>query len=85
MREHTDYNLGYEDGEVRFHVPVQTNPDGLRARGPALEMQPGESWYLDFNLPHRVANGGDAPRVHLVIDCVVNDWVSRTLEAGEPR
>ncbi len=41
--------------------PVLTNPDaGLRARGPRRStMQPGESWYLDFNLRHRVANGGD--------------------------
>ncbi len=31
VREHTDYNLGYEDGEVRFHVPVLTNP-GRRVR-----------------------------------------------------
>ena len=26
VKEHRDYNLGYEDGEVRFHVPVLTNP-----------------------------------------------------------
>jgi hypothetical protein len=83
--EHTDYRLGYEDGEVRFHVPVLTNPDAVfETEGRPIDMRPGESWYVDFNLPHRVANGGPAPRVHLVVDCVVNDWVSRTLEAGEP-
>lgn len=86
VREHTDYNLGYDDGEIRIHVPVQTNSAAVfELEGRALEMHPGESWYLDLNLRHRVANGGDAPRVHLVIDCVVNDWVSRTLEAGDPR
>jgi hypothetical protein len=47
-------------------------------------MQAGETWYLDFNLRHRVANGGPEPRVHLVLDCVVNDWVSRLLAAGDP-
>jgi Aspartyl/Asparaginyl beta-hydroxylase len=84
VREHTDYNLGYDDGEIRIHVPVETNPAAVfELEGRALEMQPGESWYLDLNLRHRVANGGDAPRVHLVIDCVVNDWVSRTLAAGD--
>ena len=64
VREHTDYNLGYDDGEVRFHVPVLTNPDAVfELEGRALDMQPGESWYLDFNLKHRVANGGaDAAR-----------------------
>jgi uncharacterized RmlC-like cupin family protein len=85
VREHTDYNLGYDDGEVRFHVPVLTNPAAVfEHEGRHIEMQAGETWYLDFSLPHRVANGGDEPRVHLLIDCVVNDWVSRTLAAGEP-
>ena len=85
VREHTDYNLGYDDGEVRFHVPVQTNPDAVfELEGRPIEMQPGESWYVDFNLRHRVANDGDEPRIHLVIDCVVNDWVTRTLAAGDP-
>jgi quercetin dioxygenase-like cupin family protein len=85
VREHTDYNLGYEDGEVRFHVPVLTNPDAVfELEGRPLAMRPGESWYLDFNLKHRVANEGATPRVHLVVDCVVNDWVTRMLESGEP-
>jgi len=85
VREHTDYNLGYEDGEVRIHVPVQTNPDTVfELEGRPVEMLPGESWYLDLNLRHRVANHGTEQRVHLVLDCLVNDWVSRTLEAGDP-
>jgi hypothetical protein len=85
VREHTDYNLGYDDGEVRFHVPVQTNPNAVfELEGRPLEMLPGETWYVDFNLRHRVAIGGVEPRIHLVVDCVVNDWVSRTLDAGDP-
>jgi quercetin dioxygenase-like cupin family protein len=85
VREHTDYSLGYDDGEVRFHVPVQTSPEAVfELEGRPIEMLPGESWYVDFNLRHRVANGADEPRIHLVIDCVVNDWVTRTLEAGNP-
>jgi Aspartyl/Asparaginyl beta-hydroxylase len=85
VREHTDYNLGYDDGEVRFHVPVTTNPDAVfELEGRPIPMRPGETWYLDFNLRHRVANHGAEPRIHLVIDCVVNEWVSRQLAAGEP-
>jgi hypothetical protein len=85
VREHTDYNLGYEDGEVRFHVPVLTSTSSVfELEGRQIEMLAGESWYVDFNLRHRVANEGAEPRVHLVIDCVVNDWVTRTLEAGDP-
>jgi quercetin dioxygenase-like cupin family protein len=86
VREHTDYNLGYEDGEVRIHVPIATSPAAVfELEGRRVEMLPGESWYLDLNLRHRVANPADEARIHLVIDCVVNDWLSRTLEAGDPR
>jgi hypothetical protein len=85
VREHTDYNLGYEDGEVRFHVPVLTSAGSLfELEGRRIEMLAGESWYVDFNLRHRVANEATEPRVHLVVDCVVNDWVTQTLEAGAP-
>ena len=27
IKEHSDYNLSYEDGEVRVHIPIQTNPE----------------------------------------------------------
>lgn len=76
IREHKDYNLGYEDGEVRFHVPVHTNPDvAFYLNQERVVMQEGECWYLNFNLPHRVVNTSASDRIHLVIDCVVNDWV----------
>lgn len=81
IREHKDYNLGYEDGEVRFHIPILTNHDVefyLNQR--RIVMNEGECWYLDFNLPHRVINNSSSDRVHLVIDCVVNDWVREFFE-----
>ncbi|MCA1593922.1 MAG: aspartyl/asparaginyl beta-hydroxylase domain-containing protein [Acidobacteria bacterium] len=76
IREHKDYNLGYEDGEVRIHIPVQTSPlVEFYLAGRRLLMNEGESWYVNFNLPHRVNNQGDTDRVHLVLDCIVNDWL----------
>ena len=41
----------------------------------------------DFNLPHSVANHyGATDRVHLVIDCVLNDWLRALFaEIGPPR
>lgn len=75
IREHTDYNLSVDDGEARVHVPVTTNP-GLEFRldGHVIDMGLGEAWYLDLNLRHSVVNDGATARVHLVLDCVVNDW-----------
>jgi hypothetical protein len=76
IREHRDYKLGYEDGFVRIHVPVQTNLQvEFYLDGRPLRMNEGEAWYLNFNLKHRVSNGGTEDRVHLVVDCVVNDWL----------
>lgn len=76
IREHRDPSMGLEDGEARFHVPVMTNPDvAFFVNGERVTMNPGEAWYIDFNLPHRVSNLGSTDRIHLVIDCVVNDWV----------
>lgn len=85
ISEHRDYRLGYDDGEVRIHVPISTHPGvEFLHEGRRIDMQPGEAWYLDLNLPHAVTNDGDAARVHLVVDCVVDEWVTAQLEAGEP-
>jgi len=27
IKKHKDYYLGYEDGEIRIHIPIITNPD----------------------------------------------------------
>jgi hypothetical protein len=76
IREHTDSSLGEEGGDVRLHIPVVTNPSvEFYLAGKRVPMQAGECWYLDLSLPHRVQNLGASERVHLVIDCVLNDWL----------
>lgn len=76
IKEHTDVDLGVEDGTARIHIPVTTNPDVeflLNRR--RVEMKEGQAWYLRLNDPHAVANRGPADRVHLVLDLVANDWL----------
>jgi hypothetical protein len=76
IREHRDYKLGFEDGFVRIHIPMQTNAQvEFYLGGEPLRMNEGEAWYLNFNLPHSVKNGGAEDRIHLVIDCILNDWL----------
>lgn len=78
IREHRDSSSGYKDGFFRIHIPIQTNADVIfRLNGELLPMQPGECWYADFNLPHYVSNQGENDRIHLVIDCLRNDWSDR--------
>lgn len=77
IREHRDYRLGYEDGEVRLHIPIVTNPDvAFFLAGERVWMAEGECWYINVNLPHRVDNQSLTDRIHLVIDCVVNEWLT---------
>ncbi|HTA29939.1 MAG TPA: aspartyl/asparaginyl beta-hydroxylase domain-containing protein [Candidatus Cybelea sp.] len=82
IKEHSDYKLAFEDGEVRVHIAVVTNPEvEFVLNGVRVDMKEGESWYHNFNLPHRVANHGTADRVHLVVDCVLNEWLRELLLA----
>lgn len=78
IKEHKDYDLAYEDGEVRLHIPVQTNPQmAFCLNKERVIMNEGECWYLNFNLPHSVNNLGATDRIHLVIDCCVNEWIAQ--------
>ena len=80
--EHRDYNLSLEDGEVRLHIAITTSPlVEFFLNGNRIVMNPGECWYINANLPHRVDNRSDTARVHLVIDCKVDDWL-RSLVAS---
>jgi aspartyl/asparaginyl beta-hydroxylase (cupin superfamily) len=82
IREHTDYKLAYEDGELRVHIPVYTNDHvEFYVAGQRVILAEGECWYVNTSLPHRVANRGDADRIHLVIDCEVNDWLRTFFQA----
>jgi quercetin dioxygenase-like cupin family protein len=83
INEHRDYRLGFSDGEIRVHVPVVTSPEVefvLDER--RVELPVGEAWYLDLNLPHRVANRSDVTRIHLVVDCVVDEWLSGVMRTA---
>jgi hypothetical protein len=83
ITEHRDHRLSHADGELRLHVPVTTGPEvEFRVGGSAVTMTPGEVWYLNLSQRHSVTNTGAHPRVHLVIDCVVDAWLTAQLAAG---
>jgi len=85
VREHRDHGLRLEDGEARLHIPVLSNRDvEFVLDGEPLPMAPGECWYINADLPHSVVNGGTTARVHLVIDCQVNDWLLDLFPDGAP-
>jgi len=75
IHEHTDLELGYEDGVFRVHVPITTNEDvRFYINKELVTMDVGSCWYGNFNLPHAVENNGTSDRIHLVMDCKRNAW-----------
>ncbi len=84
IREHRDDDLGWDAGEIRLHVPIITDPAvDFFLNGQRVVMREGECWYLDLSLPHRVQNRSEVDRIHLVIDCLLNDWLRATIDAGQ--
>jgi mannose-6-phosphate isomerase-like protein (cupin superfamily) len=76
IKEHKDFFMGFEDGVIRLHIPLVTNEKvEFYLAGERIPMREGELWYLDFSQNHRVENNGTENRIHLVIDCKVNDWL----------
>jgi mannose-6-phosphate isomerase-like protein (cupin superfamily) len=84
IREHKDYNLSFEDGEIGIHIPIITNTlVQFFLKGEKLVMKEGECWYLNLNLPHRVENFSTIPRIHLVIHGIVNPWVRSIMKSDQ--
>ncbi len=83
IKEHCDPDLAFEDGCVRLHVPVQTNPQvEFYLNHQRVVMAVGECWYLRLSDPHRVSNPGPCDRIHLVIDAEVNPWLEEVFRAS---
>ena len=83
IKEHSDPDLSFEGGMVRFHIPVSTN-DAVEfyLNNTRVVLEAGSLWYLRLSEPHRVLNRGSTDRVHLVIDADVNSWVEALFEAA---
>lgn len=84
IKEHRDAELNFESGEARIHVPIMTN-EALEfyLDDERVVMNSGECWYMNFNRKHRVTNNGTTDRIHLVMDCVVNDWIRDLFTNGD--
>lgn len=84
IREHEDHHIGPGYDQLRFHIPVITDPSvEFFINNQRLVMREGEAWYVDFSLPHRVENLSDRERVHLVIDCRMNSWIRKMIPLAE--
>ncbi len=86
VQEHVDFNYHWYS-RVRIHIPIVTDPKVRFFCGDAeTHMAPGESWLFDAWRRHRVINGWDQDRIHLVIDLAGSSsfWQRvRRLQRGE--
>lgn len=79
IKPHVDRE-GVDFGVARIHVPIVTNDSvEFTSAGKKVRMAVGECWLLDTSYSHSVHNRGTAARIHLVLDCVVNDFVTDLL------
>ncbi|WP_454886095.1 aspartyl/asparaginyl beta-hydroxylase domain-containing protein [Sphingomonas oryzagri] len=88
---HVDSDF-YWRTHVRLHVPITTTPDVLfTCADETVHMAAGECWIFDTFARHRVQNGRDAMRVHLVMDTVGGEGLwdlvqsARVQPDAEPR
>ena len=73
---HFDGWQSLDQKDVRLHIPIVTNSEvQFQISHEDCRWLPGELWYGDFTFPHRLYNGGDSPRVHLVMDFVVDNEI----------
>lgn len=84
IKPHRDLELAFENGEARLHFPVFTNAlVEFFVENELVHMREGDCWYINANLTHSVANKGESDRIHLVIDCEVNDWLREIFDRAE--
>ncbi|MEX6688789.1 aspartyl/asparaginyl beta-hydroxylase domain-containing protein [Danxiaibacter flavus] len=84
IKPHKDADLAFEKGEARLHIPIFTNEKVLfYSEDELVPMREGECWYLNANLIHSVENNSNSDRIHLVIDCMVNDWLKDIFDNAE--
>ncbi len=84
IKEHRDHELCFEQGEARLHIPIFTNDMvEFYVNKVLVKMMEGECWYINANLPHSVSNKGATDRIHLVVDCEVNEWLETIFQAGQ--
>lgn len=83
IRPHRDSGYSFEHGKVRLHIPVKTNPKvEILLDDEPVKMQEGECWYCNFDIQHEVHNRSDQGRVHLILDCMVNDWLTDVFKSA---
>lgn len=84
IKMHTDKGTSFEDGIARLHIPIVTTPDiCFTIEDEEIHFSAGNTWYLNADCLHGVNNASQKPRIHLMLDCIVNPWLEKVfMDAG---
>jgi hypothetical protein len=86
LHPHRDMTGAVGLNGLRFHIPIITNERvTFQIEGQPVVMRANELWALDTSFLHAVRNDGDEPRIHLILEVQVNDWVLSLLPRRDPR
>ena len=78
--EHKDYVELEEKNRLRFHLPITTNKNSFMIMlGHQIHLGRGYLWKLDPRVTHGACNMGSTARIHLIIDCYVDEQVQMAL------
>lgn len=81
IKPHSDLGCSYQDGNFRLHIPILTNNKvDFVVEQKNYWLAPGSCWYMDFSKQHSVSNKGETVRIHLVMDCLRNEWSDHIFE-----
>lgn len=82
FHEHRDFVYMERIQRYRLHLPLQTNERAfITSPGLNVHFQRGFLWKLDPRATvHSACNFGVAPRIHLMLDCYVNDCLTGLLQ-----
>jgi len=81
LKEHTDHENTEDDGVLRVHIPVVTNPEVVfLLNGTRVVMEAGSAWCLRLRDPHSVANNGTTDRVHMLVDAILTPRLEAALK-----
>lgn len=84
IKPHCDKGLCMEEGEARLHLPIFTNEKiDFFVNNRRVPMTPDQFWYINADQLHEVKNNSNEDRINLVIDCVVNDWLTQKILNNE--
>ncbi len=65
-----------EKGVDKIIIPIQADPKAnFYVNSNLVNMQPGEVWFVDIDLPQKIENNGNSSWVHLELECVPNEWL----------